>query len=147
MGRRVHPQKRFVSWVNSVLRQFLPNGLIFILVFLPLLSLGWYSLCGCISFLLHYFLTFHFLVIFEKSTNDFTNVLLGFSWISRILLLSPLVNISIAGKDFTSHRIIFLSFFISSLQCSLVFSRGRLLVYAFIFLQFISKKTLEYRYI
>ena len=27
MGRRVHPQKRSVSWVNSVLRQFLPNGL------------------------------------------------------------------------------------------------------------------------
>ena len=26
MGRRVHPQKRSVSWVNSVLRQFLANG-------------------------------------------------------------------------------------------------------------------------
>ena len=26
-GRRVHPQKRSVSWVNSVLRQFLPHGL------------------------------------------------------------------------------------------------------------------------
>ena len=26
MLRRVHPKKRSVSWVNSVLRQFLPNG-------------------------------------------------------------------------------------------------------------------------
>ena len=26
MGRRVHPQKRSMSWVNSVLRQFLTNG-------------------------------------------------------------------------------------------------------------------------
>ena len=26
MGRRVHPLKRSVSWVNSVLRQFLANG-------------------------------------------------------------------------------------------------------------------------
>ena len=26
LGRRVHPQKRSVSWVNSVLRQFLANG-------------------------------------------------------------------------------------------------------------------------
>ena len=26
MGRRVHPEKRSVSWVNSVLRQFLPHG-------------------------------------------------------------------------------------------------------------------------
>ena len=30
MGRRVHPQKRSVSWVNSVLRQFLPNGFLFL---------------------------------------------------------------------------------------------------------------------
>jgi len=26
VGRRVHPEKRSVSWVNSVLRQFLPHG-------------------------------------------------------------------------------------------------------------------------
>jgi len=26
MLRRVHPKKRSVSWVNSVPRQFLPNG-------------------------------------------------------------------------------------------------------------------------
>ena len=28
MGRRVHPQKRSMSWVNSVLRQFLSNSLV-----------------------------------------------------------------------------------------------------------------------
>ena len=30
MLRRVHPKKRSVSWVNSVPRQFLPNGSSFI---------------------------------------------------------------------------------------------------------------------
>ena len=32
MLRRVHPKKRSVSWVNSVLRQFLPNGSWLVLV-------------------------------------------------------------------------------------------------------------------
>ena len=40
MGRRVHPQKRSVSWVNSVLRQFLPNGSRVFPLFILLVTIG-----------------------------------------------------------------------------------------------------------